>query len=95
MFTPLFHRVIVAGVLAALVILDWWLITTMDLADLFAALVDPVGVLVVLGLLAATVFHEFGHAAGCTYGGATPGPIGVGLYHGSRPSTPTSPMRTG
>ena len=81
MFTPLFHRVIVACVLAALVILDWWLITTMDLADLFAALVDPVGVLVVLGLLlAATVFHEFGHAAGCTYGGATPGPIGVGLY---------------
>ena len=31
-------------------------------------------------LLASTLFHEFGHAAACRYGGATPGPIGMALY---------------
>ena len=25
-------------------------------------------------------FHEFGHAAACRYGGATPGAMGAGLY---------------
>ena len=34
-----------------------------------------------LGLsLVAAVFHECGHAAGCRYGGARPGVIGVGIY---------------
>ena len=37
--------------------------------------------LVVLGLsLVSAVFHECGHAAGCRYGGARPGVIGVGIY---------------
>ncbi|HEU4946156.1 MAG TPA: MinD/ParA family protein [Kribbella sp.] len=80
-FAWLFHRPIVLGVLAAVVALDWVLIANFAMADVFAALVDPVGVFAVLGLLlAATLFHEFGHAAGCTYGGAKPGQIGVGLY---------------
>ena len=37
--------------------------------------------LAVLGmLLGGTLFHEFGHAAGCRYGGGRPGVIGVGVY---------------
>jgi putative peptide zinc metalloprotease protein len=35
----------------------------------------------VLGLtFVSFVFHEFGHAAACRYGGAKPGVIGVGIY---------------
>jgi putative peptide zinc metalloprotease protein len=35
----------------------------------------------VFGLtLVSAAFHEFGHAAACRYGGATPGAMGVGLY---------------
>src|SRR6202041_945392 len=30
--------------------------------------------------IASALFHECGHAAGCRYGGARPGRIGVGLY---------------
>ena len=42
---------------------------------------DPVDLLIVLGLsLVSAVFHECGHAAGCRYGGARPGKIGVGIY---------------
>ncbi|MDQ1618322.1 MAG: putative peptide zinc metalloprotease protein [Actinomycetota bacterium] len=37
-----------------------------------------------LALFAVTIvsagFHEFGHAAACRYGGATPGAMGAGLY---------------
>ena len=42
---------------------------------------DPVDLLIVLGLtLVSAMFHECGHAAGCRYGGARPGKIGVGIY---------------
>jgi putative peptide zinc metalloprotease protein len=81
LFAPMFHRPVILGTLAALVTLDWWLITHRAVSDLFVALIDPVGVLAVLSLLlAATLFHELGHAAGCTYGGARPGRIGMGIY---------------
>jgi putative peptide zinc metalloprotease protein len=81
LFAPLFHRPVILATLTALVALDWWLITHLAVSEVFMALIDPVGVLAVLGLLlAATLFHELGHAAGCTYGGARPGRIGVGIY---------------
>jgi putative peptide zinc metalloprotease protein len=81
LFAPLFHRPVILGTLTALIALDWWLITHVALSEVFMPLIDPVGVLAVLGLLlAATLFHEVGHAAGCTYGGARPGRIGVGIY---------------
>ena len=39
--------------------------------------------LAVAGLtLASLLFHEFGHASACRYGGARPGVIGFGLYLG-------------
>ncbi|MFI6676111.1 MinD/ParA family protein [Kribbella sp. NPDC050470] len=80
-FAPLFHRPVILAVLAGVTAFDVWLVANRATTDIFAALVDPAGVLAVLVLLlAATLFHEFGHAAGCTYGGAKPGPIGVGLY---------------
>lgn len=80
-FAPLFHRPIVIGVLVAVTAFDAWTVTTLGPADVFAALLDPAGILAVLVLLlVATLFHEFGHAAGCTYGGARPGQIGVGIY---------------
>ncbi|MFI7063042.1 AAA family ATPase [Kribbella sp. NPDC050124] len=80
-FAPLFHRPVILAILAAVVAFDVWMLTTLSAADVFSALIDPAGVLtVLLLLLVATMFHEFGHAAGCTYGGARPGQIGVGLY---------------
>jgi putative peptide zinc metalloprotease protein len=80
-FAPLFHRPVIIAVLAAVIGFDVWVVRTLAAADVFAALVDPAGVLAVLGLLLlATLFHEFGHAAGCSYGGAKPGAIGVGIY---------------
>ena len=78
---PLFHRPVILAVLAAALAFDVWMVTTLPVSAVFAALVDPAGVLAVLVLLLmATLFHEFGHAAGCSYGGAKPGPIGVGIY---------------
>lgn len=80
-FAPLFHRPVVLGVLAAVAAFDAWVVVNLAVSDVFAALVQPAGVLAVLVLLlAATLFHEVGHAAGCSYGGAKPGPIGVGIY---------------
>jgi putative peptide zinc metalloprotease protein len=80
-FAPLFHRPVIFAVLAAVIGFDVWVVNTLAASDVFAALVDPAGVLAVLALLlAATLFHEFGHAAGCSYGGAKPGRIGVGIY---------------
>ncbi len=80
-FAPLFHRPVILAVLAAVIAFDVWMVSTLAIADLFAALVDPAGVLTVLALLlTATLFHEFGHAAGCHFGGAKPGRIGVGIY---------------
>lgn len=42
---------------------------------------DPRAMLLVVGLtVLSTGFHEFGHAAACRYGGATPGAMGAGIY---------------
>jgi putative peptide zinc metalloprotease protein len=79
---PLFHPVVVCLALAALVVGDGWLVRTAELsAAAGAALQTPVIMLALIGvLLASTLFHEFGHAAGCHRGGAQPGAIGVALY---------------
>jgi putative peptide zinc metalloprotease protein len=80
-FAPLFHRPVIFAILAAVIAFDVWMVSTKTIQDVFAALVDPAGVLAVLALLlTATLFHEFGHAAGCHYGGAKPGRIGMGIY---------------
>ena len=71
-----------AAVVVAIAGVDYWLFADHGLgAGVQQVLRNPVNLLIVLGLsLASAVFHECGHAAGCHYGGARPGKIGVGIY---------------
>jgi len=82
LLTPLFRGPVVMAVVISVVAVDWWLFAVHGLGGgLRQVLRDPVALLVVLGLsLVSAVFHECGHAAGCRYGGARPGKIGVGIY---------------
>ena len=79
---PLFHPVAVTVVLVALVGVDAWVIRSSGVTSGFRGLLtSPSLILLALGLtLASMVFHEFGHAAACRYGGARPGVIGCGVY---------------
>src|SRR5215831_19359858 len=79
---PLFRRPLVVTVVGGVLAVDYWLFAVHGLGGgLQQVLRDPVGLLIVLGLsVASAAFHECGHAAGCRYGGARPGVIGVGIY---------------
>jgi putative peptide zinc metalloprotease protein len=79
---PLFHWPVIVSVAAAVLATDWWLVAVHGLGGgIRQVLGDPVDLLIVAGLLViSAVFHECGHAAGCCYGGARPGRIGVGIY---------------
>ncbi len=79
---PLFRGPVVVAVAASLAAVDWWLFAVHGVGGgLGQVLRDPADLLIVLGLtLVSAVFHECGHAAGCRYGGARPGKIGVGIY---------------
>jgi putative peptide zinc metalloprotease protein len=81
-FAPLFVPPVVAIVLAALAALDTWLFGFHGVAaGMRTALYQPTLLLgLVVAVIAATAFHEIGHAAACRYGGARPGAIGAGLY---------------
>ncbi|MFE4968102.1 hypothetical protein [Streptomyces sp. NPDC056660] len=77
------HRpVVVALVLAAAVGMDVWLFGFFGAIEPVLEVLDqPVLILVVFVLtVASLVFHEFGHASACRYGGARPGCIGCGLF---------------
>lgn len=78
---PLYRPAAIVLMLCAFVGVDVWLVSAGLLDAAFhRSAGDPVHVLVLLGLLAvSTLFHELGHAAGCHYGGARPGAIGVGI----------------
>ena len=80
--TFLFAPVAVALMLSALLVTDGLLVVGGAAeTGLLAVVTDPLSMLAVLGmLLGGTLFHEFGHAAGCRYGGGRPGVIGVGVY---------------
>jgi len=79
---PLFRWPVIVAVVTSMLAVDYWLFFVHGLgAGIEQVLRDPVDLLVVLGLtLVSAVFHECGHAAGCHYGGARPGVIGVGIY---------------
>jgi len=79
---PLFWPPVVVAALAALAWADYSLFAHTGVEQVFAGVfVDPPALLGVIGIvLAGTLFHEFGHAAACRYGGAQPGAIGIGLY---------------
>ena len=79
---PLFRWPVIVAVVGSVLAVDYWLFAVHGLGGgIEQVLRDPVELLVVLGLsLVSAVFHECGHAAGCRYGGARPGRIGVGIY---------------
>ena len=79
---PLFRRPLVVAVVGSVLAVDYWLFAAQGLGGgLQQVLRDPVDLLIVFGLsVVSAAFHECGHAAGCRYGGARPGVIGVGLY---------------
>ncbi|HEY6502202.1 MAG TPA: hypothetical protein VIZ20_22425 [Streptosporangiaceae bacterium] len=74
--------VLVVMVLAGFAAFEGWLFGVHGaIGPLLGVLADPVLFLAVAGLtLASLLFHEFGHASACRYGGARPGVIGFGLY---------------
>ena len=82
LFKPLFFPPVVLAALAGLVVFDTWLFLHHGVAQAFRqsiehpALMVPILALVVL----SAGWHEFGHAAGCAYGGACPGAMGAGIY---------------
>jgi putative peptide zinc metalloprotease protein len=82
LLTPLFRWPVVVAVVVSVAAVDWWLFAVHGLGGGARQVArDPAGLLVVLGLsVVSAVFHECGHAAGCRYGGARPGKIGVGIY---------------
>ena len=82
LLTPLFRWPVVVAVVVSVAAVDWWLFAVHGLGGgLRQVLRGPADLLIVLGLsLVSAVFHECGHAAGCRYGGARPGKIGVGIY---------------
>ena len=82
LLTPLFRGPVVLTVVVSIVAVDWWLFAVHGLGGgARQVLRDPVDLLIVLGLsVVSAMFHECGHAAGCRYGGARPGKIGVGIY---------------
>jgi putative peptide zinc metalloprotease protein len=79
---PLFRWPVIVAVVSSMLAVDYWLFFVHGLgAGIEQVLRDPVDLLVVLGLtVVSALFHECGHAAGCRYGGARPGVIGVGIY---------------
>jgi len=82
LFRPLFHWPAVAAVIAAVGVMDYWLFLLHGLSGPYRQVLShPAELLLVLALsVASAAFHECGHAAGCRYGGARPGRIGVGIY---------------
>src|SRR5215217_2032176 len=82
LFTWLHTPFMTLLVLFALAAFDYWLFGVHGIAGgLRAVIYNPMLLLAVLAsVVVATVFHEFGHASACRYGGARPGVMGVGLY---------------
>jgi len=81
-FTFLFLPPFVVAVLTTFVLSTGWLLFDKGLASAaHQALYQPELLLLVFALMLVSAgFHEFGHAAACRYGGATPGAMGIGLY---------------
>lgn len=81
-FSPLFRWPIMVGILIDFILVNVWLFGFHGMsASVQQTIMEPFLFLLVIGLLLfSTLFHEFGHAAGCVYSGAKPGRIGSGLY---------------
>jgi putative peptide zinc metalloprotease protein len=81
-FRPLFRPPVIVAVVVSVAAMDYWLLSAHGLGAAFGQVLhDPANLLIVAGLtIVSAMFHECGHAAGCRYGGARPGRIGVGIY---------------
>ncbi|MCU1515859.1 MAG: hypothetical protein JWQ75_580 [Pseudarthrobacter sp.] len=81
-FAVLFNPLIVAAVTAAFLAACWWVLMVKGLASAtHEAFENPLLLLLVFAVTVVSAgFHEFGHAAAATKGGATPGAMGTGLY---------------
>ena len=78
---PLFHSRVVLAALALLVPFEAWFLHQDPLESLVLLAYQPDALLVVMLLtVLATAFHELGHAGACSFGGARPGKLGVGVY---------------
>ena len=73
---------LVGLVLAGAVAMDVWLFYVHGAVSALLGVLDrPALLLAVFALaVASLLFHEFGHASACHYGGARPGRIGCGIY---------------
>ncbi|MGC0340188.1 hypothetical protein [Streptomyces sp. SLBN-8D4] len=82
LFAWLHRPVVVAAVLLTAVAMDVWLFGFFGAIEPVLEVLDqPVLILIVFALtVASLVFHEFGHASACRYGGARPGCIGCGIF---------------
>ncbi|MFZ5870110.1 MAG: hypothetical protein ACOYXW_06250 [Actinomycetota bacterium] len=81
-FAALFMPVVVVIAVAAFAFVSWWVLFDRGLAPATYDVFDRPGLLLLVFALTvlSAGFHEFGHAAACRYGGATPGAMGAGLY---------------
>ncbi|TYB46810.1 hypothetical protein [Actinomadura chibensis] len=82
LFGWLFRPVVLIAMLAAFGAAETWLLTTRSMVDaITTAIMNPVSILLVMGLgVASCAFHEVGHATACRYGGVRPGVMGCGIY---------------
>lgn len=81
-FAGLFRPAVAVPLLLAFVAVSWWVLVDKGLASAaHQAFYEPGFILAVWAMIVVSAaFHEFGHAAACRYGGATPGAMGAGLY---------------
>ena len=81
-FRYLFLPPVVIAVIVGFAVAIWWLFFDEGLGRATRQLLYSPSMLVLTFALTAMSagFHEFGHAAACRYGGATPGVIGGGVY---------------
>jgi putative peptide zinc metalloprotease protein len=81
-FATLFWPPIVVAVTAGFFAATGWLLFGHGLAGGTRQVMYQPSLIVLLFVLTALSagFHEFGHAAACRYGGATPGAMGAGIY---------------
>jgi putative peptide zinc metalloprotease protein len=81
-FARLFSPFVVIPLLLVFGVASWWVLLSKGLASATAAAFANPGLLLLVFVvtLFSAGFHEFGHAAGATRGGAAPGTMGAGLY---------------
>jgi len=81
-FAWLFHPVLMWPALVAFGAVCWFVLFDKGLASATAQAFSSPGLLLLVFVVAmlSAGWHEFGHAAACKYGGATPSGMGAGLY---------------